>query len=121
MSSGGPEAAPTTSSNSTSQVPASRTSPPETTSGDSQNIRHKMRPPGLACLKNARNFDDSNKMSKKEKRFDPARAPLPTRMPEYFNVNLIQSQLPHQPQSYLISKLTSCRESDQLIVHFNGW
>jgi len=63
-----------------------------------------MRPPGLACLKNARNFDgDRNKMSKKEKRFDPARAPLPTRMPEYFNVNLIQSQLPHQPESYLIS------------------
>jgi len=75
-----------------------------------------MRPPGLACLKNARNFDgDRNKMSKKEKRFDPARAPLPTRMPEYFNVNLIQSQLPHQPESYLISKFISARKVIKMI------
>ena len=107
MSSGGPGIAPTPPilvSSSETQA-ASRTSPAQENK-ESQNIRHKMRPPGFATLKNAR-MEERNRMSKKEKRFDPSRAPIPTRMPEYFNVNLIQHQLPHQTQNYLLSKSTS--------------
>lgn len=82
---------------------------------EKKKIRHKMRPPSFSCLKNAKSQIEIHKMSKKEKRFDPANAPVPRRMPEYFNLNLLQQQFPHRNPNYitigeeLISAVSSSR------------
>ena len=59
--------------------------------------KHKMRPPAAATMQRVKNCYP--KMSKKEKRFDPAKASIPTIMTEQ-PVALIFQHIPHQSVEY---------------------
>jgi len=64
--------------------------------------KHPMRPPSTATIQRVKNCYP--KMSKKEKRFDPAKASIPTIMPDQ-PISLLYQHIPHQTVDYFQGQL----------------